>query len=43
MSSISLCSQLYPILMDEVVKAGMSLYTLVTQKLQSAKSVVDKK
>ena len=36
-------AQLYHFLTDEAAKAGMSLYTLVTQKLQSAKPVVDKK
>ena len=36
-------AQLYHFLTEEAAKTGMSLYTLVTQKLQSAPSVVDKK
>ena len=41
--NIPVDAQLYHFLTDEAAKAGMSLYTLVTQKLQSAASVVDKK
>ena len=41
--NISVDAQLYHFLTDEAAKAGMSLYTLVTQKLQSAESIVDKK
>ncbi len=36
-------AQLYHFLTGEAAKARMSLYTLVTQKLQSVESVVDKK
>lgn len=35
--------RLYYFLTDEAAKAGVSLYTLVTQKLQSAEPIVDKK
>ena len=41
--NIPIDTQLYHALAAEATKSGMSLYTLVIQKLQSAESVVEKK